>query len=77
MMDATKLMEQVFKIAIKHKAEIQDPDEADIHLVKAGGMLAAAGMSSQLKIPPEHAERMYLAAVEGMAAEARKIKEQS
>lgn len=77
MMDATKLMEQVFDVAIRHKAEMSDTDDADIHLVKAGAMLAATGMMAQLKLPHEHAERMYMAAVEGMAAEARKIKEQS
>ena len=70
-------MEQMFDIAIRYKAESPDPNDADIHLVKAGGMIAAAGMMSQLKVPRKHAERMYLAAANGMAAEARKIRGES
>lgn len=77
MSDATNLMKQMFDMALRYKAESSDQAEADIHLVKAGGMIAATGMMVQLKVPPEHTERLYLAAVNGMAAEARKIRGES
>lgn len=76
-MDATKLMEEMFELVVRYKAEAPNPADADVHAIKAGGVVAAAGIMSQLRIPPEHAERMYLAGVNGMAVEARKIKEQS
>lgn len=74
MPDATKLMEEMFELVVRYKAEAPNPADADVHAIKAGGMVAAAGIMSQLRIPPEHAERMYHAAVDGMVAEAKAIK---
>lgn len=74
MADATKLMEKMFELVVRYKAESPDPADADVHAIKAGGMVAAAGIMSQLQIPTAHAVRIYNAAVDGMVAEAKAIK---
>lgn len=77
MSDATKLMEEMFVLCLRYRAEMPDTEQYPIHMVKAGGMVAAAGMMSQLGVPPEQTERLYKAAVDGMAAEAERIRGES
>jgi predicted enzyme related to lactoylglutathione lyase len=74
MNDATKLMEEMMGLCLRYRATMADTTEFSVHMVKAGGMVASAGMMTQLGVPPEHTERLYQAAVDGMAAEAAKIK---
>ncbi|MFZ4506053.1 MAG: hypothetical protein ACOYNK_06860 [Microbacteriaceae bacterium] len=74
MTDATKLMEEMMGLCLRYRATMADTTEFSVHLVKAGGMVASAGMMTQFQVPPEHTERLYQAAVDGMAAAAAKIK---
>jgi hypothetical protein len=73
MTDATKLMEEMMGLCLRYRATMADTTEFSVHMVKAGGMVASVGMMTQLGVPPEHTERLYQAAVDGMAAEAEKI----
>jgi hypothetical protein len=72
--DATKLMEEMMGLCLRYRGTMTDKTEFPIHMVKAGGMVAYAGMMTQLGVPPEHTERLYQAAVDGMAAEAERIR---
>lgn len=74
MSDATRLMEDVFVVCMRYMLNVPDPKESGVHMVKAGGTVAAAGMMQQSGIAPEHTERLYKAAVDGMAAEVKKIR---
>lgn len=55
--------------------ETVPPEDAMVHMVKAGGMIAVAGMVAQFRVDPEHTVRLYNAAVDGMAAEIKKIRD--
>lgn len=74
MSDATGLMELMAVVCVKYIHDAPDKEEANMHMVKAGGMLAAAGIGSQLNVPPEHAETIYKAGVDAMFEVARKIR---
>ncbi len=75
--DATDLMGLVAAVCMKYMLTAPDKETASIHMVKAGGILAAAGIGSQLNVPPEHAEAIYKAGVDAMFEAAKKIMEKA